>query len=61
MDAATTRIDKGHASVTAESRQLEETVADKQRVYSAGSAPGIHETMDKVKTKLTNKFSELFD
>ncbi|MFQ5469731.1 MAG: conjugal transfer protein TraG N-terminal domain-containing protein [Gammaproteobacteria bacterium] len=61
MDAATTRIDKGRASVTTESRQLEETVEDKQRIYSVGTAPGIHETMDKVKTKLTNKFSELFD
>ncbi len=61
VDAATKIIDEGRASLSADSQQLEETVADKQQVYSAGSAPGIHETMDKVKTKLTNKFSELFN
>ena len=42
-------------------KKLEETVKDKQRVYSVGTAPGIHETLDKVKTKLTSTFSELFD
>ncbi len=61
MDGTTKKIDDGRASLSAESRQLEGTVADKQQVYSAGSAPSIHETMDKVKTKLTNKFTELFD
>ncbi len=61
MDATTTRINKGRASVTTDSQKLEETVEDKQRIYSVGIAPGIHEIMDKVKTKLTNKFSELFD
>jgi len=61
MDGTTQKIDDGRASLSAESRQLEGTVADKQQVYSAGSAPSIHETMDKVKTKLTNKFTELFD
>jgi hypothetical protein len=61
MDATATRIDKGRASVTTDSQKLEETVKDKQRIYSVGTAPGIHETMDKVKTKLTNKFTELFD
>lgn len=61
MDAANSRIDTGRASLTGDGQQLEETVKEKQRVYSVGTAPGIHETMDKVKTKLTNKFSELFD
>lgn len=61
MDTATTRIDTERASLTADSQKLEETVKDKQRIYSVGTAPGIHETMDKVKTKLTNKFSKLFD
>ncbi len=61
MDGATQKIDVGRASLSAESRQLEGAVTDKQQVYSAGSAPSIHETMDKVKTKLTNKFSDFFD
>ncbi len=61
MDRATQKIDDGRASLASESRQLEGTVADKQQVYSAGAAPSIHETMDKVKTKLTNKFSDFFD
>ncbi len=61
MDAANSKIDTGRASLTGDGKQLEETVKDKQRVYSMGTAPGIHETMDKVKNKLTNKFSELFD
>jgi hypothetical protein len=61
MDATNSRIDTGRASLTTGGQKLEETVKDKQRIYSVGTAPGIHETMDKVKTKLTNKFSELFD
>jgi hypothetical protein len=61
IDAATTRIGMGRASVTDDGQQLEETVEDKQRIHSVGTAPSIHETMDKVKTKLTNKFSDLFD
>jgi len=61
VDAANNKIDAGRTSLSEDSQQLEETVAEKQKVYSAGSAPSIHETMDKVKTKLTNKFSDVFD
>jgi len=61
MDAANSKIDTGRASLTGDGQKLEETVKDKQRIYSVGTALGIHETMDKVKNKLTNKFSELFD
>ena len=60
-DATSKKIDTGRASLSEDSQQLEETVAEKQKVYSAGSAPSIHETMDKVKTKLTNKFSDVFE
>ena len=61
MDTATKNIENGHSSLSADSQQLEGTVADKQRVYSAASAPSIHETMDTAKNKLTNRFSDLLD
>lgn len=55
------RIDHGKAGNSEEESAIHEVIDEKQRVYSAGSAPSIHETIDKVKTKLTNKFSELFE
>jgi len=61
MDTATQKIDSGRASLSSDNKQLDDTVTDKQQIYSVGSVPGIHESMDKVKTKLTNKFSDLLD
>jgi len=58
MDTATTAIDKDRDSLSSGSEQLKETVQDKQRVYSVGAAPGVHESIDKVKKKLTNNFRE---
>jgi len=44
-------IDEGRASLSENSQQLEETIAEKQQVYSAGSAPSIHEYHGQGKNK----------
>lgn len=61
IDKTSSKIDQDKASTSDRKSDFQKTVNDKQRIYSAGSAPSIHETMDKIKTKLTNKFSEFFD
>jgi len=58
MDAATTIIGEGQDSLPSSGEQLKETVKDKQRIYSAGEAPSMHEAFDKIKKILTNKFRD---
>ena len=61
INSTTENIKQQNVQANQYGEKLHETVQDKQRIYSAGQAPSIHETMDKAKTKLTNKFKELFN
>ncbi len=61
MNSTTTTLDKGTTKASHDGDTLEKSVHDKQEVYSVGSAPSIHETMDKAKKKLTNTFKDVFD
>ena len=61
INATTSNIDKGASKTSSEGDALENTVHEKQDIYSAGAAPGIHETMNKAKKKLTNTFKDLLE
>ena len=61
MNATTKIMDTGSSGATHDGNNLKDIVVEKQEVYSTGTAPSIHETMDKVKKKLTNTFKDAFD
>lgn len=61
MNSNTGNIDQHKGQVSQDGSNLQGTIQDKQRIYSVGNAPSIHETMDKVKTRLTNAFKDVFD
>lgn len=61
MNKITSKIDRMRDSSAEGGNELQSIVQDKQRIYSVGSVPSIHETLDKARSKLTNAFKDYFD